>query len=310
MTNDGEQYTATVADLSLSSEGGPFMNEARTSRIVRAAPGRITQGTVFRCACSDSYTDCDVLGIVITARCDLANAKVASHTYLPLVPLRAWLRRDFVSILQNRVVPDLLGQFRKALTEAGHSTSILASQSPRNILDRIILPDNSRDGAKRFKSFTSIVEKYEKITDQNLIECRDAPTSLTATFQSESKKILQELVRQTLAGYYYFCEVESDQESEPHVALLREIQSAPSALMQRLAQGLERSEYEDLCEKHRGWRERLRFRESDFAAPLGTLRSPDVEHLVQNFSTLFARVGIADPPGGEVESIQSRFLRE
>ena len=53
--------------------------------------GFLTQGTLFTCAAAEDYGGCNVHGLVITARCDVAQNKAAVFNYLPVVSLDDWV---------------------------------------------------------------------------------------------------------------------------------------------------------------------------------------------------------------------------
>jgi hypothetical protein len=53
--------------------------------------GAMTQGTIFSCAVAEDYRACTTRGLIITARCDVANDKVRTYNYLPVVPFSDWI---------------------------------------------------------------------------------------------------------------------------------------------------------------------------------------------------------------------------
>jgi hypothetical protein len=54
-------------------------------QILKPTLGLLSQGTIFSCASAEDYPDCLVHGLVITARCDIAQSKVPIFNYLPVV---------------------------------------------------------------------------------------------------------------------------------------------------------------------------------------------------------------------------------
>lgn len=50
------------------------------------------QGCIFSGAKANGYEDCTVYGLIITPRCDIAQCKVMTVHYLPIVKLEDWKR--------------------------------------------------------------------------------------------------------------------------------------------------------------------------------------------------------------------------
>src|SRR6185437_14404396 len=91
--------------------------------------GKVTQGTIFCCARAEDYIGCQVHGLVITARCDVANDKTPIFNYLPVVSMHDWLDRDGGTLLASRIANDAINTFENELKKAGHSPSILETES-------------------------------------------------------------------------------------------------------------------------------------------------------------------------------------
>lgn len=79
-----------------------------------------------------------------------------------------------------------------------------------------------------------------------------------------------------------------------YVALLREVKHIPRELALAIASGLDADAYLALQQQQPECAGRLAVGKDDFSLPLGILRSPDIEHLMQEFSWLFGRIGIED----------------
>lgn len=278
----------------------------RLNPVSRSGP---TQGTIFTCAFSERYPNANVRGIVITARCDLAQEKVDVHNYVAVIPLTDWLRDEFVDIVMRRELSSVRSEFTKILSEAGHSNSILDSQAPSAVLERVLAPDTTKEGRARAKRFDKTTGKYEflkslvtPISDERLLE-------LSSFCSGQCKSVLQELVVQRLSGFYYLSNLDRTQpNSEPGVARLREVISIPADVMALVQKGLSQDEFEELSISRPNLKSKLSYSVSDFAEPIGTLRSPDVEHFIQQFSSLFGRIGVEDHPSDTSATLVTTFL--
>src|SRR5687767_12791788 len=99
--------------------------------------GELTQGAIFSAALAEDYDQCAVWGLVITARCDIANDKAPVWNYLPVVRLEDWLHRDGRSLLVERVHSDQRSKLKSLLRESGFSPSILDTEAPEHIVQRL-----------------------------------------------------------------------------------------------------------------------------------------------------------------------------
>lgn len=65
----------------------------------------LTQGTVITSMRSQKYKDANCFGIVISARCDLANCKTSKIYYLTAISVDDWLLSDegFKEVLSSNI---------------------------------------------------------------------------------------------------------------------------------------------------------------------------------------------------------------
>ena len=121
-------------------------------------------------------------------------------------------------------------------------------------------------------------------------------------FSKLSHKLISECCTQTLAGYYFLPEVDPKGKSGGFVVLLREVRHLPRRIAQGIADGLDKDAFGDVAGNEHA--DVLSFEAHDFAQPVGLLRSPEVEHLMQLFTNLFARIGVEDVDKSLISSLQ------
>jgi hypothetical protein len=268
----------------------------------------LTQGTIFSCATAEDYADCTTHGLIITARCDVANDKVRPYNYVPVVSLSDWLHRDGRILLADRLMAEALGGLRNVLRESGFSTTILETETPRSVLS--ILFCNAHTGTKASKlrnRFSDLCDRYELASQGLESEPSDATCIRIAKVQPKLKDaVLAELVSQRLAGYYFLNRVEPEQDDNGFVALLREVQAIPRSAAHAVANGLDPCLFADMCKVEPLLRGRLRIPHDGLAMPVGLVASPNLEHLMQSFALLFSRIGIADPDQSYVTGLWAR----
>lgn len=259
----------------------------------------MTQGTFFTCAQASSYGGREVLGFVITARCDIDQDKFPILNYLPVVSLNDWIEVDGFDILLSRVNSENLGSLLNLLDANSIPRSLLNSQSFKDIAEAFFVEPfankDLRTGAKRFHD---LVEKHLQLrvieSERNVRGLYDLSGRLAST-------MLRELVLHKLSGHYFLPQTSSAGPDTGFIILLREVQNLPREIAVAIARGLDQDELVSFGKVYS-----LSFSKDNFAMPVGQLTSPAVEHVLQTFATLFGRIGLEDHKKEYVELICAR----
>ena len=244
------------------------------------------QGAIFNCVNVTGYEGCQCYGLVLTARCDLEHNKQSVINYLPVVRFRDWAARSLVQLLSKRSYNELGQNIARDLDKKGISSRI------RNIfpLEDII----SREFKGREQ--TSLLENLRKYRlAQDALSQNGAyyPNASELIRDSGRKcdKLIEELIEQKLGEYYFLESVDMyAPASEGYVILLRSMQALTSDLMARVVEGFDIHEF-DPSTAGAGM---LNLTHEPICMVTGVLRSPDVEHLAQQFANLFVRIGLED----------------
>jgi hypothetical protein len=201
---------------------------------------------------------------------------------------------------------EILGKMRGALSESGYSFSIIETERPKSLIDSLF-PAGDGAAKKARARFQELCEKYEIA---ELGSSEEAPTGTCGRVAKMAPKLrdalMNELVHQRLAGHYFISQVEPDGSDAGHVVLLREIQALPRPAAQAIEKGLDSARFNEMCAAEPRLLGRLRIESRDLAMPLSIVRSPNIEHLMQAFSLLFSRIGIADPDPAYLDSLWAR----
>jgi hypothetical protein len=271
--------------------------------------GMLTQGTVFACAVAEDYQGCHVHGLVITARCDAAQSKVPIFNYLPVVSLDDWIHRDGRLLLCDRILKNILGKMRRALKAAGYTESVMRTQTPEAILE-VLFPDtpSSRAAQKTRMDFATIVAEHgEIVAASNSMPSENLATAIGNKHVGERDALIRELIQQRLSGYYFLSSIALEGSNLGYVVLLREVRHMPRELAASVAGGISEDDYRVARNGRPHFADRLSFVKETFAMPVGLLKSPHVEHLIQVFSTLFSRIGLPDPDPTYIENAWRRL---
>ncbi|MBB2684375.1 UNVERIFIED_ORG: hypothetical protein GGD47_001952 [Rhizobium etli] len=268
-------------------------------RITRPLLGQLTQGTIFSCAYANAYEDREVLGFVITARCDIDQDKFPILNYLPVVSMDDWLEKDGFDILLSRTKSELVGQISSVMTAANLPRSLLNSQSIESIRGAFFTePYESKIFRSNAPRFGELVDKELEL---GVITSERKVKRLYEFSEKLASAMLRELVLHKLGGHYFLPQSVDGGPDTGYVILLREVQNLPRDLAVAIARGLD----EDEAAKFKKTTA-ISFAKEKFAMPVGQLTSPAVEHVLQSFATLFGRIGLEDHQKEYIDRICAR----
>lgn len=261
-----------------------------------------TQGTVFSCAYAEDYPDTPSYGLVITARCDAAQDKAPIFSYIPVVPLDDWMLCDGASIAMDRVHADCLNTLRNYLKDAALSESLLETKTVEEIYESHFKPKEVEKAwttrcAKIRAGMDTYIRNQQLRSPNGTREARRLHLVANAT---KVDAVVKELSGHRLSGFYLLRDVPMLSGTVTNcVALLREIHHIPTKLAREIVGGLAK---EDWTARGDSALRCPRFvAADDLATPVAKLKSPWIEHVMQNFTMLFARIGVTDNDFAEVK---------
>lgn len=264
----------------------------------------VTQGTIFSCALAEDYPNVPVLGIVITARCDIAHEKAEIFSYIPLIRFEDWLLQDGRRILAARSIAEATGKMKSAIKDAGLSTSILQTLSFEAIAAELRNNDDKAGQkiANRFNEAYALFQTAKKAAEVVL------PNPDAQKFISQLKKLystlVKELLSNSLAEFHYIDRSERGEICNGYVALLREIRFMPSFGAKALVDGIDVERFSELCSINPRLRDKLAITSEDhYALPVGLLKSPFTEHVMQRLTQLFSRIGVTEFPPDKLRAM-------
>lgn len=258
--------------------------------------GNLSQGTIFTCAKAERYSEQVVHGLVITARCDIAQDKFPVLNYVPVVTLDNWLMVDGFDIIRERAERESRGKLRGFLKTQGLAESILIAQSLHDIYDSL-LPTLKKKEPDQLKAIIAQIEL-------STINHRTKISEFFSEFDHIKCTLIEELIHHKVNGYYFLPNVYIDESKRGYVVLLREATFVPREVAPLIAHGvdlptLKASETPNILNC-------LNFSIDDFAMPISQVPSPEIEHILQSFSMMFGRIGLADPDPLLVSELRAR----
>lgn len=250
--------------------------------------GILEQGSVINgCVAREYPLNKDVFGIIITPRCDIANRKVSSVHYLPIVSLKDWLQVDFWNIFSFRLQNDFNSKLSNILGKYKMSSQILKVFSKEEILKTlkdILKPDD-------YKQFVMLYSKIDICTKTAKEVTQSEIDALITEFERLSISIFKEL-KENRFNEYYLIESWIDNSDDYFIVLMREIERVDYSLAIEITKGMYFSQLteEQLKRNH------LSCPVDEFLFSVAILNSPIIEHLIQHFFLNFGRIGIQDHP--------------
>ncbi|ENB2049777.1 hypothetical protein D2H34_001181 [Vibrio fluvialis] len=249
----------------------------------------LTQGSVFYGAFVEDYSEELNYGLIITARCDISQKKAPIYSYLPLISVDNWMVGEFTSILYNKANKSIYKNLVTAFELIGGSELLLKTYSFEKILDNFSNAgkqsqrDSFLNKLNDYRETQRLLNKGLHTEDVKQIVCS------SKTLSSLGESIIGDLISQNLLGYYFIDDVTGD---GPHILKMRDVYNLKSEYAESLRTGisLPSVKYPELDN------EQVSF-------TIGVIKSPYIEHILQKFSNVFARIGIDDPDKRMVKEI-------
>lgn len=259
---------------------------------------------MFTCGSANRYPGKYVHGLTLTARCDIAQKKYRLLNYVPVVELADWLLMDGAEILILDEQKDLQGRKENILREANLSISLLTSVSLAQIASVHFEPVASdKKGRDRLKKILALVD-FDNEFSTSLENGAEATLGWFRRHRSNKiADLIRRLSRQDVTGFYFLERLQAGEPPKGYVCLLREINTIPQHIAERLSTGISKAEWN---ERHASVSKTcLSFDKEDFGMPISQIGSPTIEHIMQCFSNLFSRIGLPDPVEAEISNIIS-----
>lgn len=251
---------------------------------------------MFSCAKASRYADCEVYGLTITARCDVAQQKYPVLNYLPLVKLSDWLRRDGLDMLLDLEQRNLNGKLKGMLKQAQLSESLPMAVPLEQIAETHFPLDegnkNQKTASRKFHDFIAERRVFDAVVQQ---EANDTFAWFLENRAKEIENIVRRLSRHDVLGHYFLETITTDDDdAKGFVCLLREVVTLPRNVAEKIGKGLDQAAYRTICTATAS-ESGLSIGQDDLAMPVVEIGSPTIEHVLQSFTQLFGRIGVADP---------------
>ncbi|MCW9438303.1 hypothetical protein ORL38_14825 [Klebsiella oxytoca] len=246
----------------------------------------LTQGTIFNCSYSASYPNNETLGLVITARCDIANKeKVKFYNFIPAVPFSIWRDKELQPIVKKQVFNNLKKQFFELLKKASFSELNVATYGYHRI--------NAVIKEKKLLNNKELVRLDLLQTKINCLDENLAYEKIIIHFRDECEKALKEIIENKNPDYFFIDNVDG---YNSVIVNLREIYELDISIADKIPNGIELDNGESYAGLNMNVANKL-------CSIIGQLKSPFIELLMQRFTNNFVRVGVAEHHSGLLTTI-------
>ena len=268
----------------------------------------ITQGTIVSGIRSEKYPDTVCSGIVISARCDLANCKVHNVYYLIAIPVREWLLSDegFHTALLGRI-NDLEGKLEPKIQSHQLDWDSMKRFTPDEF-ERVIT-EQCQDIRKKDRD--DWVENFKTFTQYNT---RGLPIETKRGILSQEQRHITNYLLGVANGQAtHFAYIPEDAYHDNHclddglIVDLQELDRVDAKTADVICAYEMDSQSHLLSEEEIVAYNRRFFLydEPGYAVPDCDIKSPWIEYLMQRFSNSFIRIGVDGPQKTNIQSVLS-----
>lgn len=242
----------------------------------------LQQGCIFNGAKMKGYEECEVYGLIITPRCDIAQNKVDTVHYLGLVGIEDWKRIYLAKQYQIRQLMKDEAELKELLKKKNIGEHLLKSSY------RLTKDDFNKIYGNR-QLHADFYKKMERFWDmQNLVYCYD--------HLSEWKDYKSRLSELSMGRMERFLLLESwSGQKAYYVISLTDINKLEISVANAMANGIKERDVSFEDNDLVGAEDKLAV--FKFCAQL---TSPYIEYVCQHMSNAFFRVGIEDWPHSNI----------
>ncbi|TMO43259.1 MULTISPECIES: hypothetical protein [Pseudoalteromonas] len=231
----------------------------------------------------------DTKGIVITARCDIANQKARNILCLPIYEMNDWMSVHGNTIIFRQTKKKLINKIQNSLTKFKEPNDCYRVFTQKRVLDEINKKKSTYETSDVEDLISMLNMYYEKKCDFSLNFVKKARSNL-----------ISNVINNKEASTYFIEQVDMDNTLKPYVIDLSEPISIPIDFMEKLKKGIKK---QNDCDGVFGF---FNIPEAGISY-ISTLKSPYIEHLLQKFSQYYSRIGTEDICSDALEIIEGHI---
>lgn len=244
-----------------------------------------TQGSIFEglnVNQDNPYTN----AIVVTARCDIANGKARNILCLPIYKATDWIKSQGDEIIFKRIEGKLENKLKSELSKFSLSLELSSIYPPKNIIELI-----ERNG--KYKDTGDVKKLF------NMYSSRKCDYSLKFV-SDERSNLINSLLRNTENSIYFLEQISFDEVLEPYIIDFSDPISMPYSIAIKLLKGIKKQNIDDSIGQY------LTLYKKEISY-ISVLKSPYIEHVLQQFSNFYSRIGTEDIEKDSFDFLKGKF---
>jgi len=254
--------------------------------VTMANIGDCTQGAIFNCLKISGNRR--VHGLVISARCDIAQKKSKTILCLPVLTLEDWinsvgsqevLAQGSKAVIKN--VSEILARYGLPID----SFTIYGYENCLSVLDRKKI--NAAD-RQRIEVLRAFIESGKIVKSAK-------------SFKDAHNKILETILKNTRADCHFLERIHVDCDPTGYVADFTQPITLYRDVIDELSMGLDKFYYDRDKDFKYG---AISLDEIDSGEIISILNSPFVEHLLQRFTHYYSRIGTKDISDNDLNNLK------
>ncbi|MCM1500501.1 MAG: hypothetical protein NC124_18725 [Clostridium sp.] len=271
---------------------------------------KFTQGTIIEYVRSTKYPNIKCVGLVISARCDLAQEKISQFHCLSAMNIEEWIYEVLFENVANERKNNILGEIKKYCVRKNLDYSTLCGMSVDNA-NQILMKSASPKEQKNIQKIIDDRNDIEKLLKTKM-EKKEKEV-----FLSRNKKIvvskLKALYNSSLTRFAFVPEKAYSGGTSNVKGVVVDLQDVIQ-LDIKVKEPLLAYEFDYILQKEQGMREYInRYfffeSESDFVIAENVVTSPWIEYVLQRFANSFIRIGVDNALEYEIEDYCTEIFK-
>lgn len=270
---------------------------------------KFTQGTIIEYIRSAKYPDIKCQGIVISARCDLAQEKINQFHCLSAMNIEEWVYEVLFDSVVNQRNNNVLGNIKKYCEQKCMDFATLCGMDMVNFREVLLKSASSKEQ----KNIQKTVEEWEFISGllDNQITKKEKRTFLLQNKKMVENK-LKTLYNSSFPKFAFVPEKAYSDGKSSVKGLVVDLQDVVQFDI-KVKDPILAYEYDYKVEKSKEKREYINKyfffeSDSDFVIAENVIESPWIEYVLQMFANSFMRIGVDNALEYEIEDFCTEIL--
>ena len=267
----------------------------------------LTQGTVITSIRSQKYKNQSCYGIIISARCDIANNKISKIYYLEAVSLEDWIVSETgFKMITKSTLGNINSQIESILKKANLSWDTLKRFNKEDF-ETVVTNE-----IKKPSDLTKSIELFKKYREYN--DCI-TPFEERKILLQDNKKNLERTISDISNGKHsHFSYIpENALNSNIQHGLIVDLQEVDYFDMNTVNDLINCAIDNENLTLDKKTKEKYNNKfsldiEPGYAIALCVVKSPWIEYLLQHFSNSFARIGVDNPDISSINQMLTTII--